>query len=194
MKRKILWGALIFTLIVSIIWPMIPFPGAGARLTSIPASGPGFLTEPLKLSKADQEFLGKAEAAQYLVSMKGGANLILSVIDGSNNRHAVHDPSYCFSGAGWKIHEQATLKTSSGEASWVSLIKGSQTSESLWFFDDGKTQFTSPMDYWLKTSARRATLGHSGEEPVLVTLRGLPGAPVDWDRVRQVLLPSLGFN
>ncbi len=41
---------------------------------------------------------------------------------------------------------------------------------------------------------RRATPGRSGAEPVLVSLRSLPGEPVDWDRVRQIRSPALGFH
>jgi hypothetical protein len=46
----------------------------------------------------------------------------------------------------------------------------------------------------MRTSARRATLGRSGNEPLLVTFRALSGPAVDWDRVRQILLPELGFQ
>ncbi|MCX6878498.1 MAG: hypothetical protein NTW21_32490 [Verrucomicrobia bacterium] len=78
--------------------------------------------------------------------------------------------------------------------SWVALTKDAKRTEALWFFDDGKHQFISPVEYWLATSRRRATLGRSGAEPVLVSLRSLPDEPIHWDRVRQILLPALGFH
>ena len=194
MKHKFLWGALILTLIVTLIWPMIPIPSAANRLASIPLSGPDFKARPLELTPGDRAFLGQAQGVQFLVEMRGGGSLVLTIIDGSNNRHAVHDPGYCFAGAGWKTLTQQAVKVPSGDATWVVLSKDNKKSEALWFFDDGQHQFTSPIEYWLKTSARRATLGRSGAEPVLVSLRSLPDTPVRWDRVRQILLPALGFH
>ena len=194
MKRAILWGALILTALITLVWPWLPMPSAANRLAAIPTASADFHSTPLEFSAADSAFLGKAQAVQHLVEMRGGGHLVLTVIDGTNNRHAVHDPSYCFAGAGWKIQAQNSVKVPSGEATWVSLAKDASTAQALWFFDDGSHQFASPFEYWLATSARRATLGRSGAEPVLVSLRSLPGEPVNWDRVRQILLPALGFR
>jgi hypothetical protein len=194
MKRILLWCALVLAVIITIVWPLIPMPSAEGRLGSIPKSGPDFESQPITLSADDQAFLGNARAVQYLIAIRGGGQLMLTVVDGTKNRHAVHDPSYCFSGAGWSIQTKDSVKLSSGEANWVSLVRGSQRSEALWFFDDGKHQFTSPIEYWLATSSRRVTLGKSGAEPVLVTLRRISDEPIDWNRVRQILLPALGFR
>jgi hypothetical protein len=194
MKRIFLWCALILAVGVTILWPMIPVASAEGRLASIPQSGPDFETRPIELSPEDKAFLGEARAVKYLIIMRDRSQLMLTVVDGTKNRHAVHDPSYCFSGAGWRIQAKDSVKLSSGEANLVSLVRENSKTEALWFFDDGKHQFTSPIEYWIATSSRRATLGRSGAEPVLVTLRGLTGEPVDWNRVRQILLPSLGFR
>ncbi|MGD9419159.1 MAG: hypothetical protein Q7R22_009460 [Verrucomicrobiota bacterium JB025] len=48
--------------------------------------------------------------------------------------------------------------------------------------------------YLARTILRRATLGLSGPEPLLVMLKALPGEPIDWNRVRQILIPALGFQ
>ena len=194
MKRPVLWCALICTAIITLGWPLLPVPSAQQRLASIPRASPDFQSSPLELSAADRAFLGKAEAVQSLVAMRGGGRLVLTVIDGSRNRHAVHDPGYCFSGAGRKIQSERTVTVPSGNAAWVATVKGDEKTETLWFFDDGRHQFTSLFEYWLATSSRRATIGRSGAEPILVTLRSLPDEPVNWDRVRQILLPALGFR
>lgn len=194
MKRTILGSAFILALILTFVWPMIPVASASRRLASLPTSCPDFQARPLELTPGDRAFLGKAQAVQLLIDMRGGGRLVLTVVDGSNNRHAVHDPAYCFAGGGWKIQTQHSVKTPSGDAILVALAKDEQKSEALWFFDDGQHQFTSPLEYWLKTSVRRASLGCSGSEPVLVTLRCMPGTQVNWDRVRQILLPALGFH
>lgn len=126
--------------------------------------------------------------------MRGGGNVVMTVIDGTGNRHAVHDPAYCFSGAGWKILSRSPITLSSGTATHVLLKKENQESQAFWFFDDKKTQFTSPLEYWMKSAMRRATLGWSGAEPVLVTIQSIPGDTIKWERVRQILLPALGFH
>lgn len=194
MKRRVLWCALILSLIITLVWPLVPIPSATARLAAIPTTSLDFLSQPIGLSPSDIAFLGQAQSVQYLITMRDGTRLVLSVIDGTHNRHAVHDPSYCFAGAGWVVESRKPLTVPSGTATWVSMAREHQKSEALWFFDDGKHQFTSSIEYWLAASMRRASLGLSGAEPVLVTLRSLPDEPVQWDRVRQILLPALGFR
>lgn len=194
MKRRFLWCLLAAVAVITIAWPMIPLPQAKGRLALGFNGSRDFQILKLDLKPEDREFLGKADASQYLVSMKDGSRLVLTVIDGTENRHAVHDPAYCFSGGGWKIRAKNTIKLPSGEATLITLAMGSRTAEALWFFDDAKHQFASPLEYWFRTGFRRMTLGRSGAEPILVTLRSLEDGSVDWDRVRQIVLPSLGFN
>lgn len=193
-KRSALWSFCSLAAIVALVWPALPLSSGSDRLGRLPVSGPGFQSKPIELTAVDHEFLGGARGVQRLVQLHGGGRLMVTVIDGSGNRHAVHDPTYCLAGGGWKIRRQQTVLLQSGEAIWMAMEKDGRTMESMWFFDDGKRQFTSPFAYWLRTGARRVTLGRSGPEPVLVSLRTLPGESVDWHRVRQILLPGLGFR
>jgi len=193
MKRKLLWAVLVILVILTFIWPMIPLPNAERRLKNLPTQGNCFRAKTLDLDQADVDFLGKATAIQQLVAVRGGGTMIMTVIDGTNDRHAVHDPSYCFSGAGWKITQKKTVFTSKGEAVLAIMAKGDQTAQAMWFFDDGKRQFASPLDFWLRTSSRRITIGLSGDEPILVMFRSLPGASIDWHLVQEKVLPELGF-
>jgi len=180
--------------VVALIWPALPMADGPDRLAAIPLDGPDFHSTPLELSDADKEFLAGASAVQRLVQPRRGGPIMFSVIDGDGNRHAVHDPSYCLAGSGWVVRSEKKMAMSSGEATWISMEKDGATMESLWFYDDGKRQFTSPLTYWWRTSLRRATRGLSGSEPLLVMLRVPPGEEADWQRVRQVLLPALGFQ
>lgn len=194
MKQRAFGCLVVVAVILMFGWPMIPVPSAETRVAALPTSGPDFQSRSLELTADDRAFLGKAQAHQSLISLRGGGRLVLNVIDGTRNRHSVHDPSYCFSSAGWSVRSKTPVKVSSGDAILVTLTKDSEQAEALWFFDDGKHQFISPIEYWFATSCRRATLGRSGNEPVLVSLRSYPGEPVDWDRVRHILLPALGFR
>ncbi|MGD7652024.1 MAG: exosortase-associated EpsI family protein [Verrucomicrobiales bacterium] len=196
MKRKsiIIWTLCAVAAITALIWPMLPLAESPDRLANMPLDGPDFQSHQVDLSNADREFLGGANAVQRLVRLRTGGNLVMTVVDGSGNRHAVHDPTYCLAGGGWQVREKHTVALHSGSAVWIAMHKDSESMEALWFFDDGSSQFTSPLSYLARTSLRRATLGHSGPEPLLVMLKALPGEPIDWNRVRQILIPALGFQ
>ena len=188
------WVLLVFVAIVALLWPTVPLKDSSHRLAKLPKFGPGFVTKELELSDADRKQLGKATAVQRLVITDDGSRMILNVIDGTHNRHAVHDPSYCFAGAGWKIEYTEKIDLSHGEGIFLHMRKGNQQSGALCFFDDGKRQFPSAISYWMRTSLRRLTLGASGDEPILVLIRSLPGEPFSLERVRRVVLPGMGFR
>jgi len=194
-RKRILLAALCgMTAVIALLWPALPMAEGPDRLAEIPVDSPDFHSNPLELTPADKEFLAGASAVQRIVQPHHGAPIMLSVIDGSGNRHAVHDPSYCLAGGGWVIRSQKKISMSSGEANWISMEKNGVTMEALWFFDDGSRQFTSPLSYWWRASLRRATRGLSGPEPLLVMMRVPPGEQADWQRIRQVILPALGFR
>lgn len=190
----LIWWFCGLAAIIALIWPALPLEEGPDRLAGLPLSGPGFQSRRIDLTEADRKFLGGARGLQHLIQLDDGARIMLTVIDGSGNRHAVHDPTYCLSGGGWRIARRHAVVLQSGQANWMILNKDGRSMEALWFFDDGAGQFTSPLSYLARTSARRATLGRSGPEPLLVTLRGMPDETVDWQRVRRVLLPSLNFR
>lgn len=193
-KRRIVIVAFVLALVVMIVWPLVPLADAGERLKAIPASGPGFSLRTVPLGDADKNLLGDAGALCAMISPREGNRLLLTVIDGTRNRHAVHDPFYCFAGAGWKMESKSAIALGAGEGMLFTMSKDGQSSEALCFYDNGSSQFSSPVEYWLRTSWRRASLGTGGAEPVLVMCRTLPGEKADWSRVRQVILPSLGFD
>lgn len=179
---------------VALVWPALPMAEGPPRLANIPIEGPDFHSVPMELSPADTKFLAGAAAVQRIVRPHHGPPFMLTVIDGSGNRHAVHDPTYCLAGGGWNILHKQQIAMNSGEATWLSMEKDGVKLEALWFFDDGSEQFTSPLTYWSRASLRRATRGLSGPEPLLVMLRIPPGESADWKRIPQVLLPALGFR
>lgn len=193
-KRTVLWSICGLAAVAALVWPALPTATGPDRLAGLPVSGPGFQSKEIELTASDREFLGGARGVQRLVQLHGGGRLMVTVIDGGGNRHAVHDPTYCLAGGGWKIVRKETTVLQSGEATWMAMEKDGKTMEAMWFFDDGNRQFTSPLGYLLRTSARRITLGHGGSEPLLVTIRTLPGESADWLRVRQILLPGIGFR
>ncbi|BCU79565.1 hypothetical protein [Luteolibacter sp. LG18] len=193
-KRRIISGGLLIAVLLMVVWPLMPLDSAGARLAALPESGPGFSARTMPLGDADKQLLGDAEAVCKMIAMNDGTRLVFTVIDGTRNRHAVHDPTYCFAGAGWTTEAKSAVPMPSGEACALSVRKDGQTAEALCFYDDGVRQYTSPLAYWARTSWRRITLGKGGREPVLVVCRTLPGERVDWQKVRRTVLPAMGFH
>jgi len=193
-KRRIVLVAFAIAVVVMVVWPMIPLKTAEDRLKAIPVSGPGFNAREVPLGDADRKLLGEASAVCDLISLNDGSRLMLTVIDGTRNRHAVHDPFYCFAGAGWKIEEKKVVDLQSGEGFFLTISKEGKRAEALCFYDDGTRQYSAPLQYWLRTSWRRVSLGASGAEPVLVMCRTFPGEHADWAHVRHMILPSLGFR
>lgn len=193
-KKILMYVAAAFAVLVTLIWPMLPMAAGQDRLSTIPLHGPDFESREIKLKEHEIRFLDGAQAIQRIVKPRGGPTLSMSVIDGSGNRHAVHDPSYCFAGGGWQIAQQSEVALSSGKALLMTLKKDGEFMEAMWFFDDTHQQFTSSVTYWMRASLRRATRGLSGPEPVLVMFRAEPGVRVDWKRFRQVTLPAMGFH
>ena len=52
-------------------------------------------------------------------------------MDGSQERHAIHDPLYGFRGAGWEVSQSPLLSVPSGNARHLSLSKGTVSAEAL---------------------------------------------------------------
>lgn len=192
-KRAFLVALCAVTALIALVWPALPMLEGPDRLAALPTTGTNFQSQMIDFSDKDKQFLGKARAVQRVIHTRNSPPMMLSVIDGSGNRHAVHDPGYCLAGGGWIIRSEKQVALSSGVANWISMEKAGETREAMWFFDDGKSQFTSPFHYWWLTSLRRATRGLSGAEPVLVMLRVAPGQQADWQQIQEELLPALGF-
>ena len=77
MKRPVLWGGLILASLVTLVWPCLPIPSAASRLAAIPLTTADFHSVPLEFNAEDRALLGKAQAVQHLVEMRGGGRVIL---------------------------------------------------------------------------------------------------------------------
>jgi hypothetical protein len=124
-----------------------------------------FVNQNLSEQQAAESLSAIALDPSALTLANDGSRTILNVIDGTHNRHVVHNPSYGFAGAGWKIEYPEKIDLSHGEGAFLHMRKGNPESGALCFFDDEKRQFPSAISYWLRTSLPRLTLGASGDEP-----------------------------
>lgn len=176
--RKLWWGLAACVVTVSLVWRLTVLPDAHSRL-GIMAAGFGQRLEILPLDPWEQEYFGKARARRWLASDQG-SSMIVTVVDGSGNRRAVHDPAFCFRGAGWTVGEETKVGLAHGEATRVVLQRGTEEMEAIYWYSDGRRGHGSPITYWLDTTIRRLSLGRSGAEPVLILIVPAQGRGPNW--------------
>jgi len=177
-----LWMALCVAAILGILWERVRLPDASDRLDRVPLKGLGFAGRLLPLDEVELKVFGRAQVINRLYSA-AGQEFILTIIDGTDDRHAVHDPLYCFKGAGWRVEAQRPRRITGGEARVVRLSKDGRRVEAMIWFSDGKERHASPLLYWWQTTVRRVTVGWSGGEPILIVVQPAGDAALDWDRL-----------
>lgn len=154
-----------------LLWPRLPVLGDTHSIDLIPLSGRGFMSREIPLAPFEIKQLGAARGIKRMVQSGEGA-WVLAVTDGSLNRQAVHDPAYCFVGAGWKLLGRKSVPFVGGSASLLHLEKDGRSMDALvWFAAPGILPFDSMPEYWLRSTLRRISRGLSGPEPLLFILR-----------------------
>jgi hypothetical protein len=178
LTTKLAWAGAIVLAAATLVWRLAPLPDAQARIAPL-AAGPGQRLERMELAAWEVEFFGKAKAARWLAQGRG-APVVATVVDGSGNRRAVHDPGYWFRGAGWTMLAETPLLLAHGEAVQVKLQREGAELEAVYWFSNGRSAYASPLRYWRESTLRRLTSGKSGDEPVLILLVPAQDARVDW--------------
>lgn len=180
--QRVLWAALALAVCLSLVWETVSLPDASRRLASLPVSGFGFAGRDLPLNDVEKGVFGGVQTVKRLYQA-GHQQFIVQVIDGSRNRHAIHDPLYCFRGAGWDVAATRDFAVPGGWARLLSLRKNIETAEALYWISDGSRRHASAPRYWWQSSLRRLTLGGSGPEPVLVVVQPATPEALDWSAV-----------
>lgn len=172
-------GTMAALIVASQLWPL---PDASDRIARLPLHGIWHRSAPVELAGWERETFRRATVVKRIAVVQR-ERFALTVIDGSHNRQAVHDPEFCFRGAGWTIDSASEVAIPRGRARLLRLRKGAATAEALFWFSDGTESFAAPARYWLAATWRRLTFGASGAEPVLVLLTSLDAAPPRWEAV-----------
>ncbi|HOW67507.1 MAG TPA: exosortase-associated EpsI family protein [Candidatus Paceibacterota bacterium] len=192
LARKLLLGALVLAVVIGLVWEYYPLEDAEPRLRHLPDAGLGFRSKDIPLSDTEKSIFGKAQALKRFYDF-GAYQFFFTVIDGTRNRHAIHDPLYCFRGAGWKVIQQADRPLEVGTGRMVRLEKEGKQEEVLFWFSDGHQRHGSAMRFWWQTTLRRLTLGLSGPEPVLVIVQPYRADQVNWQRLVDTVVQVLEF-
>lgn len=161
------------------LWDWYPLPDARPRLAEVPKQGSRFQSRDVPLTEREKAVLGGVAVLHRSYRFET-REFYLTLVDGTEDRHAVHDPRYCFQGAGWRIAAAKQVAIPGGEATWLTLKKADVQLEAVFWFSDGASRHSSFPRYWGQTTLRRITLGGSGSEPVLVLLQLYENAPSQW--------------
>jgi hypothetical protein len=151
-------------------------------LSDIPISGYGFDGRVLAFSEAERTFLGGAEAIKHEYS-QANFRLVVVVVDGSNNRHAVHDPMFCLRGAGFEITNQTAFPIINGHGELISLAKGAAKQKVAFWFSNGEQRYTAFSRYLFESAVNRLTLGTIGTQPRMVTVYSVGERIPNWSSV-----------
>ncbi len=179
-----LWTALITAILLGILWQYAPLADASKRIETFPLKGLGYEGKDIPLEPFEEEFFQDVTVLKRVYAVDG-QYFFITILDGTENRHVVHDPYYCFRGGGWEIVSDKPFPVKDGNASKLIIEKNGEQREALFWFSDGNTRHSSPLKYWLQTSLRRLSLGASGGEPLLIVVQPLTSDPVDWKAFTQ---------
>lgn len=173
-----LWVALIALVLLGILWGS-PGGTPGGRFKALPLTGPGFVGRDLPLDEVERQVYQRAESLKRLYLLDD-TRFVLTAIDGTGNRHAVHDPLYCFRGAGWQVASEHAITVPGGEAKWLQLSReGHQTEVVFWFSNAGE-HHTSASRAWKLGLWHRLSFGRGGSETALVVLQPGEDASPNW--------------
>ncbi|HEY4414705.1 MAG TPA: exosortase-associated EpsI family protein [Verrucomicrobiae bacterium] len=189
--KKILTVALLAAVVLAVIWDQIPLRDAQARIAGLPVAGLGFSSVDVPLNDTEKSIFGAARVVKRIYRIDR-RNFMVVIIDGARNRHAVHDPTYCFRSAGWNIRGENTFPVPDGVAAALTLQRDGETRPAAYWFSDRQSRHGSVVRCWWQMACRRMTFGASGPDPVLVVVQPLDAKAVAWDLL-PVQLPFL-FN
>lgn len=190
LSKSLLWIFLVAALIVGAIWQFYPLPTAQNRLQRFPLISKTFTGQDVDLTESEAKFFKDVDLLKRVYKI-GDRYFFVILIDGSKNRHTVHDPYYCFRGSGWNIDSEKPFPLPRGTAKLLEISKGAEKRQALFWFSNGQEQYSSPLKYWWQTTLRRTTLGASGDEPLLIIIQPLEAGPVNWDDVLNNFKPLL---
>jgi hypothetical protein len=165
------------------LWDRVFINESQPRVDHLPKFGLGYAGLDLPLTPAEKSLYKQTYVIKRGYELGRSNRFVLIVVDGTRNRHAVHDPLYCFRGAGWGIDVNRILPIEGGKARFLKMSKSNKARETIYWFSDGRVRHASMGRYWFQTTLRRLTLGLSGQEPVMVILQPFGDDLFSWQKI-----------
>ncbi|MGZ0655028.1 hypothetical protein ACWPKS_05420 [Coraliomargarita sp. W4R72] len=188
-KVIVLFSFLLLLILAAGYLRTLKLEDASQRIADFPQEGPGFSARSIALTDFESDMLGDADGYKWIYTWKG-LRYAITILDGTHNRQAVHDPRYCFRGAGWQIEADDAIDFAGGHARKLKLSNDSSTSEALFFYSNGEVIFDAPFEYWMRATLRRWLRSYGAGESVLVMIQPLD-AGVGIQPAINELLPML---
>ena len=181
-QNSLLGVALIFAVLISILWDQTELKDGSARINEFlktPLSF-GVKTRSMDPTKNEEAILGSALVVKNVYQINQQQFLVMA-LDGTKNRQAVHDPAHCFHSSGWTIDVAEDYSLPNGTASRLEIHQKDNQTEVMFWYSNGAAQHASPVSYWFQSTFRRLTLGLSGDEQVLILIQKLTDQEkTDW--------------
>lgn len=185
-QRKLLWLFTVVCIGCGTAWSLLPLDSAADRLALVPLAAGGFVGEDVPLNEREMKVLGRVDHLHREYALPAGS-VYVTLIDGSRDRHAVHDPRYCFRGAGWTVLSEEKRGLPGGEATWLRAQRDGEVAEAAFWFSDGRKRHASLTVYLGSTILRRVSFGRLGGRPVLVVVQSFAATPMDWAQVEEMV-------
>jgi hypothetical protein len=185
--RLALWLATVVSVGCGLAWGLYPLPNAAERLAVVPLAQGSYVGEEVPLTEAEKRVFANVDVVHRRYEIAGARELYVTLIDGSKDRHAVHDPRYCFQGAGWRVLDEQRRPINGGEAHWIRAANEEGRAEAAFWFADGDRRYASLPRYLMNSVLRRMTFGKVGGKPVLVVVQALDGSEIDWSGVDEMI-------
>ena len=181
-NKSIFFISLIAALVTVIVWDSFDLESATVRLESLSHQGIGYKSQAVELLDSEKEIFGQLDFNRRFYHTNNGS-FIVTLIDGTKDRHAVHDPMYCFTGAGWE-HSEIKNKASYKH---IRLTKNKSSIEVIYYFSNSNEIYSTKQRYLFDCSLRRLSLGWSGKEPILVVIQSIENQSLNWHDIIKVL-------
>jgi len=188
LSQNVLWILLVCAVGLGLVWQFYPLDDAKNRIDTLPLDGPDYSGKMLFLTPFEEEFFNGVNVLKRVYKI-GNRQYFVTILDGTRNRHVVHDPYYCFRGAGWEILNARSVLIPGGDAKLISIEKSGEKKEALFWFSNTKEHYASPMLYWWQSMLRRLSFGLSGPEPILIMIQPLDGEKLDIKALEQQFQP-----
>lgn len=169
--KYVLWLLFALSLALLLVWKMIPLNDGSARIQTALQT---LHARPVPLTPNECDFFKGTNIVKLSVKTSQGKAWVF-IIDATHNRHVIHDPRFCFQGAGWKLIQENPLSLANGSAMELLLSRGNQTKKFAYWFSNGENSYHSFIRYWLSCTLRRLSCGLSSQEPILIMVEPYEG-------------------
>ncbi|MDX1932655.1 MAG: exosortase-associated EpsI family protein [Capsulimonadales bacterium] len=195
-KPAVTWTMVLVGIFAAILWDVLPSGNGPSRFRDLPLHGTRFRMRNVPLTETEKATFGGAEVVKRLIRCEGQPAILLTVVDGGKNNHAIHDPTYCLRGAGWTIVAENPLPIPGGTARWVRLkqrLAGADREiEAVYWFSNGRQCYDSSLRSWADGVLARVSRHRVGPSPALVLMHSLGQEEQypDWEAILRSL-PAL---